>query len=800
LAAHLRTITHTNGRRIAREPVPHRVHFARWSQRGLFLLLVTGGTLGCGQGSSKFGGAGSAVTAPDGSSPTLFIPASADGGPTYGTASPDGGPTSAGLTIKPLSPTLTVVTGQPVPTVQFTAVDLQGVAETAAWSIDRGELGTITSGGLFKPAGTVAGTGTVSAVYGALSGSTPVTVNIQTTQQGDPAWSANPATPGPGGYGGVGGDGPGGAPTAAQMSALSGTPTADTSVAILYPYDRTVWPQGLLAPLLQWNPGTRAFDSVYVHIQEAGYEYKGYFAANKAPFLNLPIPQQAWDTMTLSSGSGPVTVTLVFAQGTATFGPYTETWTIAPATLHGTIYYNSYGTALVKNSATDGLDSYGNQYGAGTLSIASGATSPTLAAGVNSVNPMGDGTGCRVCHTVSGDGKSLVTQASNSSATDYTRTVTINLANDATGGAGTSLAVASLAFPALRKDGSQLLSSSGGMIDGDRVSLLYAMPAGTPIGGVTGLSANFQAALPAFSPDSAHLSFNFWGGSLAAGTTALMGDSVSLAILDFDGMQGFSNPRILYTPPNVQGGQPAVTFSSFLPDSSGVVFEIELSNPSNEWGFTRGKNTAELWWVDLATAVAHRLDQLNGYSASGAPYLPDNASGTGTHSAAQDVTLNYEATVNPIASGGYAWVVFTSRRMYGNVAQLAPWTSDPRDYPWLDQVTDKKLWVAAVDLDAPPGTDPSHPAFYLPAQELHAGNARGYWSVDVCLQDGQSCQTGDQCCGGYCQQGDGGLVCSAQKPACAAAYDKCTTASDCCNVAQGIRCINNVCATSQPPR
>ena len=138
--------------------------------------------------------------------------------------------------------------------------------------------------------------------------------------------------------------------------------------------------------------------------------------------------------------------------------------------------------------------------------------------------------------------------------------------------------------------------------------------------------------------------------------------------------------------------------------------------------------------------------------------------------------------------------------MYGNVAQLPPWTSDPRNYQWLDQVTDKKLWVAAVDLNAPPGTDPSHPAFYLPAQELHAGNSRGYWSVEACRADGSSCQTGDQCCGGYCQPGaDGGLVCSAQMPACSAQYDKCTTDSDCCGFQQGITCINNVCSVSQPP-
>jgi hypothetical protein len=138
--------------------------------------------------------------------------------------------------------------------------------------------------------------------------------------------------------------------------------------------------------------------------------------------------------------------------------------------------------------------------------------------------------------------------------------------------------------------------------------------------------------------------------------------------------------------------------------------------------------------------------------------------------------------------------------MYGNVAQIGPWTSDPRSHPWLDEVTDKKLWVAAVDLNAKPGTDPSHPAFYLPGQELHAGNARGYWTVEACRGNGQGCVTGDQCCGGYCQPGGdgGGLQCTSVAPPCAGQYEKCTTTADCCGGTAGIQCVNGVCTQSAP--
>ncbi len=165
-----------------------------------------------------------------------------------------------------------------------------------------------------------------------------------------------------------------------------------------------------------------------------------------------------------------------------------------------------------------------------------------------------------------------------------------------------------------------------------------------------------------------------------------------------------------------------------------------------------------------------------------------------------DVDHNYEPTVNPIASGGYAWVVFTSRRMYGTVADIPPFCSDPRGVDLSKNVTPKKLWVAAVDLSQAPGTDSSHPAFYLPGQELLAGNSRGFWVLDPCQPDGSSCMTGDQCCNGYCEaDGDGGaLICSNTPPSgtCSKPGDKCKSSADCCDA--GDLCINGFCTQSNP--
>jgi hypothetical protein len=167
-----------------------------------------------------------------------------------------------------------------------------------------------------------------------------------------------------------------------------------------------------------------------------------------------------------------------------------------------------------------------------------------------------------------------------------------------------------------------------------------------------------------------------------------------------------------------------------------VVFHDQLANPSAAHRYdTWAGATAQVWWSDLATGDARVLAAANGLLSDGTTsYLPTGAS---NHDA--DTTLNYEPTVSPVAAGGYAWVVFTTRRLYGNLATTQPWQSDPRAYDDTQyaNVTCKKLWVAAVSLsalasassgDAGATTDPSFPAFYLPGQELTAANGRGVWA------------------------------------------------------------------------
>ncbi|WP_437615735.1 hypothetical protein WMF20_19370 [Sorangium sp. So ce834] len=71
--------------------------------------------------------------------------------------------------------------------------------------------------------------------------------------------------------------------------------------------------------------------------------------------------------------------------------------------------------------------------------------------------------------------------------------------------------------------------------------------------------------------------------------------------------------------------------------------------------------------------------------------------------------------------------------------------------------------------------------------------------LDPCRSEGAPCDTGDQCCGGYCQPGsDGELICSNAPPdgQCSQPQERCETAADCCDPTN--RCINGFCAVEGP--
>jgi hypothetical protein len=745
----------------------------------LALGLVLAGAVGGATGACD---SDSGTTVPNGGHAAGGNGGGLQGGAGTGGVGFDAGDSDASaLGITPQDPVVTVTTGQVLPTVQFQAT-LNDAPVSAQWLIDRGELGLIDADGFFTPSGNLGGVGTITAAVGSETVSTSVTVNLVTVQNGP---VGSDPLPGSGGWGGVGGEGVGPAISNALVALLSGATSSDPSLAWLYPYDKTVWPLGVLPPLLQWAAGSSAVaDGVHIHLTSEHYDYQGFFGRpaalpGSAPFVRHPIPPDAWKAATLSSAGGTLTAEIVVAAGGVAYGPITESWTVAHGALKGTVYYQSYGTDLAKNYY--GAIGGDGMFGGATLVIAPGATSPALVAGTD-----GTAANCRVCHSVSLDGSRMVVQLGN----DYDESSSYDLQNgyaESPYGVGTT---GNLGWVGLSPNGSKGLGNRvplpGAANPNGPTSLLYDMTTGSALA-ATGLNDFVtRAGFPVFSVDGARVAFNFYAGPGDA--TIGAGDGLKLVAMAFDdATNAFSAPALLYQGANPPG------WPSFLPTNDAVVFQVKLPGGNGEYFATRAGAKGELWWSDLATGTAAPLERLNG-KEGGVSYLP-----VGGTNHADDTGLSYEPTVCPIPSGGYAWVVFMSRRMYGNVATIDPWSSDPRQYDHTAAATTKKLWVAAVDLNAPPGTDPSHPAFYLPGQELLAGNARGYWVNVPCKADGETCETGDECCGGFCQPDPADpatLICGQQGTECSQEFEHCDTASDCCDLT--MECINGMCVEPTP--
>ncbi|WP_104978115.1 hypothetical protein [Sorangium cellulosum] len=772
----------------------------------------TGTSASSGGGGDDGGGGGATTGGGDGSS------SSGDFNPTDPGVG-GGAPQPLGFTVEPSDlQTIAVAAGQTPPSVSYAAV-LMGAPINVGWSVDRGELGAIGAGpasmATFTPKGTTGGLVTVRAGLNGETVERKVLIQLTAAQNGaDAAVPAQaqqiPTDPAQltlgGGVGGVGGEGLGAAVTSEVLLDALQHPASDgqaEKLTFLYPYDGTVWPRGLLAPLLMWRWAHEDADAIQIELRttSGSFSWRGTFARPEilattgGPFIRHPIPQDVW-TMATDSAGGPtpdgspdrLTVSLTVAREGQAYGPISQTWTIAPARLSGVIYYNSYGTWLAENH--DGAVGGNGRFGGAVLSIKAGDTAPRLVAGGN-----GDTSQCRVCHSVAADGSRMVVQ-------NGINSYGVSQAYDLTpAGAVEHDLSAAAPFAAVYPDGSLALTQAGELL---------SLPNSTrrPISGLDDVA--YELGTPAFSPDGALVVFNAMYGADADIRKKLF-------VMKFNAATGaFTDPAVIVDdtgePEGTRPGWPA-----FLPDSKSVVFhhQTDPGNEGDDFGDLRTRRGAKahLAWASAdGSGAAVPLAQLNGRDAAGGLYLPslsapvemtctadETSVGSIDNRHKDDVNMNYEPTVNPVASGGYAWVVFTSRRLYGNAATIPPFCSDPRGVDLVENITTKKLWVAAIDLNAAPGTDPSHPAFYLPAQELLAGNARGYWVLDPCRSEGAACDTGDQCCGGYCQPGaDGELVCSNAPPdgRCSQPQERCETAADCCDPTN--RCINGFCAVEGP--
>ncbi len=746
------------------------------------------------------------------------------------------------MTVNQLSP-LTSTPSAITFTATFAPAGCATPGTQPTWVLDKPTIATISSGGSFGMADGVAGPIAVRAFFATSStvlqsNTVTINVNVRTTV----------VTSVP----------PNRAASTNQVSRFftnssyttPATPTAASNATWLYPYADTWFPLGLLAPVIQYKVGANPGNAVKVSLRypvgatsaNATFDYTFFageqtnFYPNPANFAGSPaadtrdgqvvIPQSAWRVFEQTAKGNDAELIIQRWDSSNLQQENRRRIRLVDGQMKGTVYYASYSSPLAGNTGA-------------VLAIRPGATAPVVAAQNNGR--------CTVCHSLNSKGQYLIANGSAVNTYDASRRYDV-VANgaaiqDYTGANGNKFTFGG-AFP----DGSFYMShyGDGNWHANDVTSRLYRTSNAGEIS-LTNWPSNMNAVTPTFSSDGRKLAFGFWSGNRIQnqGPTAARG---RLVVADFncgavDGVctqgSGWSvtNPRDL-TP----GNSATVGWPSFLPDANAVLFQrvINASNATGSWSpselNTIGGGMDEIWIstvppTSATAAVSRRLNALNGYTSGGASYLPtsprdvtptrpnyhgantsvqwrpDSCSGLYTTNNVNDTQLNYMPRVAPKEAGGVNWVVFSSRRMYGNVAWDNPWASQGGSCRSAEVPT-QKLWVAAIDDNWNGTGDPSHPAFYLPGQELLAGNNKGYWVDSPCATAGATCDATADCC-----QAPAAQVCRVvpnsspvarrceAASSCVGSGSACMTDSECCG--NGARCLGatattpGVCALNQ---
>lgn len=461
------------------------------------------------------------------------------------------------LRIEPPNALLEVIDGVPPAELDFAAIavndkgDENPVDTSGVWTFNRLDIAALDPaiGGL-TATGLLGGLGTLHFSYAGLEAEAAVTVKLDYTL--DPT-GIDPAA----------------------MAALDGANQSDPAVSLLYPYNFTVFPRGLLGPTVQWNGGADT-DLYNLHIENPTFELDWYGPVPNPSRWDFPVvPWDIWIKLT-DSTDGDVTFELKRWDGNTAYTTGTQFWSVAPANLAGKIYYWAVNQGDV-------------------LRIQPGASAP------EQFIQKPNGVTCVACHSVSRDGSTIVA-SQNGGASPW---ATFNPDGSAIYSSGSASG-----FQAISPDGQWVLwgQSNGNFLGQPSYMVLSAQ--NTDAVATQMFQATGYPVHPAWSNDGTRVAY----GVRSDGNWLDFINS-TLWVVDVDtNVPAFMNPQQIVAN---DGMRPTVSYPTWSPDDQWLAFGRATQ------ARTRGA-AGELWMVHPDGQSPVRLDLANGFGHVPGPETAQN--------------------------------------------------------------------------------------------------------------------------------------------------------------------------------